>query len=259
MSGSRPVTLPQLTPSFSVTCTNRNLTVSEVVTRGLAAHMVPRLSHTAEQELMEVQSIVDTIELHVGDDVRNSPFIDHSGKLRSASIYKAMVHDEEHSCPFYMFAWKTPAPPKARFFAWLLIQERIQCRSNLYRKNIVESATCELCHNGEETADHLILRCPHSASSWSATGVQIPATATVTEIWKLPKPDHIPALHFDCYILLCCWQIWKHRNDVVFNDLQPFLSRLQMQCKEGAALWRCRLPSSGQSVVESWCLSFSPM
>jgi len=35
-----------------------------------------------------------------------------------------------------------------RFFAWLLVQGRIQCKANLVTKGIVDAPTCELCKLG---------------------------------------------------------------------------------------------------------------
>jgi hypothetical protein len=49
--------------------------------------------------------------------------------------------------------------------------------------------------------------------------------------------------------LLCLWQLWKHRNEVMFNGLQPSLSLLQKDCREDAILWRAR-PSRRNSF---WC------
>jgi hypothetical protein len=41
-------------------------------------------------------------------------------------------------CFFAKFIWENHALPLARFFAWLLVQQWIHCKSNLHTKNIVE-------------------------------------------------------------------------------------------------------------------------
>ena len=56
-------------------------------------------------------------------------------------------------------------------FAWLLVQERIQCRANLLKKNVVQDATCEVCRAGMEDCDHLLFRCPFSSSVWTSLHV----------------------------------------------------------------------------------------
>jgi hypothetical protein len=57
-------------------------------------------------------------------------------------------------------------------------------------------------------------------------------------------------------ILLCCWQIWNHRHDVVFRQLQPSLPRLLHACKEACRLWSCRLRPQDRVYTDFWCNLF---
>jgi hypothetical protein len=59
--------------------------------------------------------------------------------------------------------------------------------------------------------------------------------------------------------MLCCWNLWKHRNTAVFDAQHPCLRRLLRACAEDAQLWAHRLPAGDASIPESWCLIFSPM
>ena len=77
-------------------------------------------------------------------------------------------------CPFYKFVWINHTPPRVRFFAWLLVQGKIQCKTNLLLKNIVDDAECELCHMDVESPDHLILHCPTATQFWTVLGITIP-------------------------------------------------------------------------------------
>jgi hypothetical protein len=56
--------------------------------------------------------------------------------------------------------------------------------------------------------------------------------------------------------LLCFWQLWKHRNGVVFRAQNPSLALLMRQCRETAHLWRVRLPEDHQADVDSWIARF---
>ncbi|CAN6371657.1 unnamed protein product [Urochloa humidicola] len=150
------------------------------------------------------------------------------------------------------------APPRVQFFAWLLVQERIQCRANLMKKNIVDDAKCELCNHEAETCDHIIFTYPFARQAWGILGVDI-STANVRVLWELPHPATVPAKHFDSYLLLVCWQLWKHRNDAVFNRALPSMRRLGMTCKEDAMLWSLRWPQEDRLIAESWCQKFCDM
>ncbi|CAO1940520.1 unnamed protein product [Urochloa humidicola] len=169
-----------------------------------------------------------------------------------------MTATGEPPCAFTKFVWRNKAPPRVQFFAWLLVQERIQCRANLLLKNIVDDAKCELCHNREETCDHIIFTCPFASQVWAGLGMDI-QFATVKALWEVPRPTAIPIKHYDSFLLLVSWQIWKHRNDVVFNGASPSLHRLRMACKDDAQLWCYRWPSEDRQIAESWCELFCNM
>jgi len=45
---------------------------------------------------------------------------------------------------------------RVQFFAWLLVQERVQSREHLKRRHVLTDAICEVCNSGEETATHRV-------------------------------------------------------------------------------------------------------
>ena len=162
---------------------------------------------------------------------------------------------ESTPCPFYKFVWLNCAPPRVRFFAWLLVQNKIQCKTNLLAKNVVDDSECEVCRAGAESPDHLILHCPIASQFWEKLGIAV-HQAFVTQLWLLERPAGVPAQHYHTFLLLCAWQLWKHRHDVVFRKQEPSLLRLLLCCKEEARLWSCRLPRQDKNVAEAWCSIF---
>uniref|UniRef100_K3YFM3 Reverse transcriptase zinc-binding domain-containing protein n=1 Tax=Setaria italica TaxID=4555 RepID=K3YFM3_SETIT len=116
---------------------------------------------------------------------------------------------------------------------------------------------CEVCNSGSESTDHLILHCSFATQFWAAIGVEISGTASVSTLWELQRPPTVPDAFYSTYLLLCSWQLWKHRHDVVFRGLEPSLPRLLLSCKEEARLWSCRLPRADRLVAEAWCAPFS--
>ena len=236
-------------------CTKPDASASEVLTIGLQPMLVSRLSPQASEELHALNEMISNITLTQAPDSRYSKFAGQLGTLHASAVYQASK-TMGSPCNFSSFVWRNRAPPRVRFFGWLLVNNRIQCRYNLHLKHVLDDDICQLCGNAAETADHLIFRCLVPSAFWNHigwTGVNLPEP---THLWEMPRPPHIPAKHFLMIILLCCWQIWNHRHDVVFRHQQPCLSRLLYSCRETCRLWSSRLRSQDRSIADHWCNLF---
>jgi len=58
-----------------------------------------------------------------GDDVRRSSLQSSDNRLVTSKIYK-LATSSPNVCDSYNFVWQNHAPPKVKFFAWLLLQNR---------------------------------------------------------------------------------------------------------------------------------------
>jgi len=81
-------------------------------------------------------------------------------------------------------------------FVWLLVQGRISCRKNIFRKRIVDSTTCEVGTQGEESSEHIIRGCAIAVSFWAAIGADVPPSRPTSELHQTSRPDHIPKEQF---------------------------------------------------------------
>ena len=144
-----------------------------------------------------------------------------------------------------------------QFFAWLLLNNHIQCKENLFKKKITDDSTCEICSHGAETAAHIMFECPFAKIFWDLIKVQTSDITTAADIYKLARPSHIPATHFDVFIILCCWLLWKRRNDFIFQRQVTSMRQLVSQCKTEAQLWSHRLPAQSRNVASVWCSIFT--
>ena len=120
------------------------------------------------------------------------------------------------------------------------------------QKNIVDNPVCELCLSEEETPDHIIHHCPFAADFWRRVGGTDMMIAPAKELWRSTFPSSMPKKSASTFLLLCCWELWKDRNSVVFWQEQPDLRRLMASCKEAASSWSRRLPSRLKSVTTMW-------
>ena len=104
-----------------------------------------------------------------------------------------------------------------------------------------------------ETVDHLLLHYPFAASFWQRLGIQMEPDAAACNLLHLPKPENLPAAHFDTFVLLCCWHLWKRRNGIVFRQESLNLPQFLQNCKLDARAWSCRLPRQDMGVSDHWC------
>jgi len=166
-------------------------------------------------------------------------------------IYKLAI-TTGNKCVYYQFVWKNHAPPKVKFFAWLLLQERIQCKTNLKRKNVLDSDTCDLCGLAPETPDHIISQCEFARRFWLHLGWDPASIPPVSKLWEVQGQAGAPARSLSTMFLLCCWHLWLYRHGVVFRHQAMNLRYLLLECHNATQLWRWRLPVQLRDEVEHW-------
>ena len=200
--------LAQTFPALHSHATCAIASVADVLAQPIRAHFVMHLSRAAAAELAALEELLDDVHLSADPDNRLCPLAAKDNILRAGPVYATAMHARaDADCPLYKFVWINHAPPRVCFFAWLLVQGKIQCKTNLLLKNIVDDAECELCHMDVESPDHLILHCPTATQFWTVLGITIPPSASVSCMWELPRPDHIPAPSYHTFLLLCAWQL----------------------------------------------------
>jgi hypothetical protein len=214
---------------------------------------VPRLSPQAGAELQQLEDIVGQVVLNETRDARRGPFCIAQGKLDSGSLYRLLQSKDASPHPAAKFIWESRAPPLVQFFVWLLVYGRVQCTTNLLRKRIVDSPTCEVCNLMDETGDHIAFRCPFAEVFWEKLGIQPPAVATNDYIFDIACPAHFPKKHFSTFAGICYWHLWKRRNAAIFRQESLTYRQVFLLMHNDAKLWRLRLPKKDREVADVWC------
>lgn len=178
------------------------------MTDGLEAHLTTRLTAQAASELAKVRDLLQHVSLGEAEDSWLNPCCRDTTLLPSVDTYvKLKTAAGSTNSAFAAFVWRNHAPPRIQFFGWLLMQERIQCRVNLAKKNILTNSSCALCGQ-EESCDHIILHCSFASQVWSSLGFQT-ADATVKLLWNVARPATVPKRQFSAFLLLVSWLLWK--------------------------------------------------
>jgi hypothetical protein len=158
------------------------------------------------------------------------------GIIMSGLVYKAISGHGE-GAEFFAIVWRNSVPLHVQFFRWLLVQSWIKCKVNLRQKCIMDDDTCAVRGTSSDTANNLIFTCPFSQGLWSAVGLAAHnAQANKHSLARLlaSLQSLQPAARYNAFILLFCWKLWKHRNEVVFNTMAPSRRCLLVACKATA-------------------------
>jgi hypothetical protein len=90
----------------------------------------------------------------------------NDGSYSSKTAYKMQFLGRPIS-PLPSEVWKPWAPPKCKFFAWLIIQNRVWTEDMLQKRGWPNYGSCKLCNQVQETASHLPFKCRFIIRIWS--------------------------------------------------------------------------------------------
>jgi hypothetical protein len=90
-------------------------------------------------------------------------------KFTSRKFY-TYVFKEVEAHPIYKIIWKSRCIPRIKFFAWLILVDRLNTKTMLQRRhlNVQDGIACIMCSNGEqETIEHLFFSCSFAQTCWA--------------------------------------------------------------------------------------------
>lgn len=121
-----------------------------------------------------------------------------------------------------LWIWKSKCVPKIKFFAWLLLNDRLNTRNMLRRNKFLEEGyNCALCQNGvEQTLEHLFFDCPSASVRWFALGIVWDNSLSIHEQLCSAKEGFQYPFFMEIF-LIGAWCLWNERNDFIFNRKVP--------------------------------------
>ncbi|XP_020969282.1 uncharacterized protein LOC110267813 [Arachis ipaensis] len=123
--------------------------------------------------------------------------------------------------------WRLPVPEKVKMFLWKAVHGILPVNANLYQRKSALTPKCSICHEQDETIEHVLLLCPWTRAVWFGSSIQIVPTAydvksfeewlinTIDKIKKLAGSEQDKVL---CKLGCVCWCIWKTRNQHIFQQ-----------------------------------------
>lgn len=151
--------------------------------------------------------------------------------------------------PLAPLVWKTWAPANGKFFAWLMLQDKLWCNDRLQRRQWTNGYFCSLCNRNLETSMHLFLECPVSRRIWEDIASWLHSDGLKPQLWRdavsitaawqasinATPPPHRPGTK--SMLILISWSIWKERCSRVFNNKSRSIPQITQFIKDEARAW----------------------
>jgi hypothetical protein len=150
-----------------------------------------------------------------------------NGEYSASSTYSVQFYGRIRE-PHLDQVWRVRAEGNAKFFMWLLLQNRNWTAERLRARNLPHDDHCCLCDQEFETAAHLALNYSFATQVWgffrdqSPRAIMVAARSTTIAAWwkKLrrgKKDDQWKSdISLSVYII---WHVWKERGRHVFQQV----------------------------------------
>ena len=149
--------------------------------------------------------------------------------------YKAIVHSQSWNLvemPLKL-CWDAACLPKAGFFLWLVLQNRVLTADRFAKYGIFGPSWCVLCKQNNEDVDHLFYNCPFSLSCWEWLRARLmwssPLPHSLMDLLSSWPTNLVRGVYSKIWNLspsIIVWELWKERNSRIFRDKEKSVDRL---------------------------------
>jgi hypothetical protein len=114
-----------------------------------------------------------------------------------------------------------------------------------------------MCNSGEdETVDHLFFNCSFARQCWAHIGIAWETNLNLEERFLQAKASSGHIFFIEA-VMIAAWELWKVRNDKVFNMHEPSRTRWLDDFKVQGYLQSVRFGADLRSAFCFWLDAFS--
>ncbi|XP_022019793.1 uncharacterized protein LOC110919854 [Helianthus annuus] len=169
---------------------------------------------------------------------------DNSENFTVASI-KRIAELIGRAVPEYQFVWNSYVPKKVGIVPWRALLERLPTRVALTARSVnIGDTSCVLCGDYEETSEHLFVSCQFAQSVWlvMAQWCKSPPVIAFSLRDILDAHMFLPGSKkkkkvFGAISHVVIWSLWKMRNEVLFGEANPSVSKVVEESKSMSYHW----------------------
>lgn len=231
----------------------KNDSVRDMCSRPMEDSFLLPSSSEAYGEFLQLEELLESLQLQPGrGDVWS--FIWNSDVYTSKRFYKLNFSALQPPRSL-VWLWKTKCVMKIKVFAWLLFCDRLNTRDMLDRRHCAkedEDLTCVLCNTDQrETRLHLFFTCPFSANCWQYLEIQ---WSQNLEFFQMVVLGRFRFAHWGLLeiFFLAAWHIWKQRNGLIFENIQPTFQSWESLFMREVLLHLCRMKDPIKQSISDW-------
>lgn len=157
-----------ITPAIFTASKRKNITVQEALTSNSWIRDINLLHLTSGDHLRQYVELWTLIHNRTPLGQQRDTItwkLTLTGEYTTKSAYRVQFLGAAKSF-FNETIWKCWAPPKCKFFAWLVMQNRVWTADRLKKRGWRNQQYCPLCHTTLETVVHLLAHCRFSQRIW---------------------------------------------------------------------------------------------
>lgn len=133
-----------------------------------------------------------------------------------------------------------------KVFAWLATWKRCWTADRLAHRELPHLDRCPFCDQEDEDINHILVSCAFTKDWFHAlqligmeTVSPMPQAASFREWWRTAgrRISANKRKGFNSMVLFIILEIWKHRNQCVFEAQQPWIPVLLWAIREEARFW----------------------
>jgi hypothetical protein len=152
------------------------------------------------------------------------------------------------------WVWTVTVPHRHKIFLWLAFRDRLNTNENMTKKKWRQDAGCDLCPV-TESIQHITLHCKYSNwvwDKWLLSEAASQATSITHFVQDIQSTkDGITARAWPICFAAGMLNLWKMRNDRIFNRKHTTRRMLRWSVAHDIELWANRSPKL-QDELRRW-------
>ncbi|KAM1207288.1 hypothetical protein ACFX13_008002 [Malus domestica] len=191
-------------------------------------------------------------------------------KNQSTIVHQHSSHEVDKK--IWKFVWSVNLLPKICNFLWRAISSFLPTKLILSRRHLANNPCYPIFLVDDESIEHMLLLCPWTRPVWFGYLLSyLPSPQCITKFdkWFLGMIESTTAPDRNQLIIvlgITCWEIWKERWRVSFNDSIPNLVQVNhknqlsvVETMSHQSRFSHTRGNSGNGVQVAWCPPIYPM